>query len=54
MGEEAHVAGSADELVERMAALRDQGVERIYTWFTDFAPPETLAAFGQEVIAQLR
>ncbi len=54
MGQEAHVAGSAAELVERMAALRGQGVERIYTWFTDFAPPETLAAFGQEVIAPLR
>ena len=35
------------------AALADRGVERFYVWFTDFAPPETLAAFGAEVIAEL-
>jgi hypothetical protein len=27
-------------------------VERVYTWFTDFATPETLAVFGSEVIAR--
>jgi alkanesulfonate monooxygenase SsuD/methylene tetrahydromethanopterin reductase-like flavin-dependent oxidoreductase (luciferase family) len=53
MGEQAHAAGNADELVAQMAALRDQGVERIYAWFTDFAPPETLSVFGQEVITRL-
>jgi hypothetical protein len=26
-------------------------VERFYVWFTDFATPETVAAFGGEVIA---
>jgi len=29
-------------------------VERVYTWFTDFAPPATLSLFGREVIASLR
>jgi hypothetical protein len=32
----------------------ERGVERVYTWFCDFAPPETLAAFGAEVISQCR
>jgi hypothetical protein len=39
--------------VTRLEALRADGVERFYTWFTDFAPPETLAAFGREVIAAM-
>ena len=47
------VIATAPELVEHYAALRDQGVERVYTWFCDFAPPETIAAFGAEVAAQL-
>jgi hypothetical protein len=25
-------------------------MERVYAWFCDFAVPETLAAFGAEVI----
>lgn len=33
--------------------LGDRGVERVYAWFCDFAPPDTLAAFGAEVIAPL-
>lgn len=47
------VAGSGAELAEHFARLADRGVERIYAWFCDFAPPETLAAFGEEVIARL-
>jgi hypothetical protein len=43
--------GAPAELLPRLAALADQGVERIYTWFTDFAVPETLSTFGREVIA---
>ena len=31
----------------------DEGVERVYTWFTDFATPETLEVFGPEVIGPL-
>lgn len=43
--------GTPAELVDHFGQLREQGVERFYAWFADFAPPETLAGFG-EVIAQ--
>jgi alkanesulfonate monooxygenase SsuD/methylene tetrahydromethanopterin reductase-like flavin-dependent oxidoreductase (luciferase family) len=46
--------GTGPELVEHYGRLREQGVERVYTWFCDFAPPQTLAGFGDEVIRQLR
>jgi alkanesulfonate monooxygenase SsuD/methylene tetrahydromethanopterin reductase-like flavin-dependent oxidoreductase (luciferase family) len=45
--------GTAPELVEQIGALAERGVERVYTWFTDFAAPATLAAFGEHVIAPL-
>jgi alkanesulfonate monooxygenase SsuD/methylene tetrahydromethanopterin reductase-like flavin-dependent oxidoreductase (luciferase family) len=48
------VIGSAPELVDHFGQLEARGVERVYTWFCDFAPPETLAEFGDEVIAALR
>jgi alkanesulfonate monooxygenase SsuD/methylene tetrahydromethanopterin reductase-like flavin-dependent oxidoreductase (luciferase family) len=48
------VIGSAAELVDHCGALADRGVERVYTWFCDFAPPDTLAEFGEDVIAHLR
>ena len=50
---ESLLVGTAEELTAHFASLRDRGVERIYPWFTDFAPPETLQRFG-EVIAELR
>jgi hypothetical protein len=43
--------GTASELVDRYSNLADRGVERVYTWFCDFAPPGTLAEFGADVIA---
>jgi len=46
------VIGDANEVVDYYAALVDQGVERFYVWFTDFADPRTLAAFGATVIAE--
>jgi alkanesulfonate monooxygenase SsuD/methylene tetrahydromethanopterin reductase-like flavin-dependent oxidoreductase (luciferase family) len=46
--------GTGPELAEHCAGLAAQGVERVYTWFCDFAPPETLAGFGAEVVAPLR
>jgi alkanesulfonate monooxygenase SsuD/methylene tetrahydromethanopterin reductase-like flavin-dependent oxidoreductase (luciferase family) len=49
-----HVLGTAPELVDHFGQLADKGVERVYAWFTDFAPPETLSAFGEGVIDQLR
>jgi alkanesulfonate monooxygenase SsuD/methylene tetrahydromethanopterin reductase-like flavin-dependent oxidoreductase (luciferase family) len=48
------VIGSGPELVEHYGRLAEQGIERVYTWFCDFAPPDTLAAFGEDVIAPLR
>jgi alkanesulfonate monooxygenase SsuD/methylene tetrahydromethanopterin reductase-like flavin-dependent oxidoreductase (luciferase family) len=47
------VLGSPAELVDTFGALAARGVERFYVWFTDFAPPETVTAFGETVIAQL-
>jgi alkanesulfonate monooxygenase SsuD/methylene tetrahydromethanopterin reductase-like flavin-dependent oxidoreductase (luciferase family) len=47
------LVGSAGELAEHFASLAGQGVERVYVWFCDFAPPETLAAFGDEVIRRV-
>jgi alkanesulfonate monooxygenase SsuD/methylene tetrahydromethanopterin reductase-like flavin-dependent oxidoreductase (luciferase family) len=48
-----HVLGDASELVDYFGALAGRGVERVYVWFTDFAPAETLEAFGQTVIEEL-
>jgi alkanesulfonate monooxygenase SsuD/methylene tetrahydromethanopterin reductase-like flavin-dependent oxidoreductase (luciferase family) len=45
------VIGSAAELVDHYGALQEQGIARVYTWFCDFAPPDTLAEFGADVIA---
>ena len=45
--------GAPSELLARLSALRQAGVERIYAWFTDFATPDTLSTFGREVIAAL-
>jgi len=47
------VIGTGPELIEHYHAMADRGVERIYAWFCDFAKPETLTAFGEQVIAAL-
>jgi hypothetical protein len=47
---ESLVVGGASEVLDEFAAMRARGVERFYVWFTDFAPPSTLEAFGREVI----
>lgn len=44
------IIGTAPELADYFAGLSERGVERAYVWFCDFARPETLAAFGEEVI----
>jgi alkanesulfonate monooxygenase SsuD/methylene tetrahydromethanopterin reductase-like flavin-dependent oxidoreductase (luciferase family) len=46
--------GDGPELLDYYGRLQDQGVERVYTWFCDFASPETLAEFGAEVVEPLR
>jgi len=48
------VIGTANELVDHFATWAERGVERVYTWFADFAAPETLAAFGEQVVYHMR
>ncbi len=48
------VIGTAEELVDHFGELAARGIERVYTWFCDFAAPDTLAEFGAEVITPLR
>jgi alkanesulfonate monooxygenase SsuD/methylene tetrahydromethanopterin reductase-like flavin-dependent oxidoreductase (luciferase family) len=48
------VIGTGAELLDHYGRLAERGIERVYTWFCDFAPPETLAEFGEEVIAPLQ
>ena len=47
------VIGEGTELVDHFAALAERGIERVYTWFCDFALPETLTEFGETVIEPL-
>ena len=42
--------GTADELREHYEERCARGVERFYVWFLDFGKPQTLAAFGRDVI----
>jgi alkanesulfonate monooxygenase SsuD/methylene tetrahydromethanopterin reductase-like flavin-dependent oxidoreductase (luciferase family) len=53
MGDVGRAAGSGAELVANFESHRRLGVERFYVWFTDFAEPDTLRAFGTEVIDQV-
>jgi alkanesulfonate monooxygenase SsuD/methylene tetrahydromethanopterin reductase-like flavin-dependent oxidoreductase (luciferase family) len=48
------VIGSGAELLDHYGRLAERGVERVYTWFCDFARPETLAEFGEEVVVPLQ
>jgi len=42
--------GTADELREHYEERCARGVERFYVWFLDFAMPDTLRAFGRDVV----
>lgn len=44
------VVGTASELVDHYGQLSERGVERVYTWFCDFAPPDTINEFGETVV----
>lgn len=46
---ESIVVGTADELAEHFAGLADRGIERVYAWFADFAPPDTLHRFSSVI-----
>jgi alkanesulfonate monooxygenase SsuD/methylene tetrahydromethanopterin reductase-like flavin-dependent oxidoreductase (luciferase family) len=48
----AYAFGTGPELVEHFARWQERGVERFYTWFTDFGSLETLAGFGVDVIGE--
>jgi alkanesulfonate monooxygenase SsuD/methylene tetrahydromethanopterin reductase-like flavin-dependent oxidoreductase (luciferase family) len=52
-GRSGPVVGTALELVDHFGNLAESGVERVYVWFCDFAQPQTIEAFGQEIIAPL-
>ena len=52
-GSDGVVVGGANELIDHYRLLGERGVERVYAWFTDFAAPETVAAFGATVVAEL-
>ena len=45
--------GTGPELIEHFRRRKEQGVERVYVWFCDFARPETLAGFGEQVIGKV-
>jgi len=45
------VIGDGDQLVAHFSGLAEQGVERYYIWFADFAAEETLQQFGARVIS---
>lgn len=47
------VIGTGPELAEHFRKRAGQGVERVYAWFCDFAKPDTLAGFGEEVIGKV-
>jgi alkanesulfonate monooxygenase SsuD/methylene tetrahydromethanopterin reductase-like flavin-dependent oxidoreductase (luciferase family) len=53
MGGQGRAIGSGAELVENFRQLNGAGVDRFYVWFSDFADPATLGAFGSEVIDAL-
>lgn len=53
MGGQGRAVGSAAELLETYRRLSEAGVDRFYAWFSDFADPDTLRAFGAEVIAHM-
>jgi alkanesulfonate monooxygenase SsuD/methylene tetrahydromethanopterin reductase-like flavin-dependent oxidoreductase (luciferase family) len=48
---ESIVVGTASELTDHFRHLVDRGVERVYPWFADFAPPATLQRFADVIAA---
>jgi alkanesulfonate monooxygenase SsuD/methylene tetrahydromethanopterin reductase-like flavin-dependent oxidoreductase (luciferase family) len=45
------VCGDAHTLKAHFDVLESQGVQRFYVWFADTAPPQSIAEFGESVIA---
>ncbi len=53
-GASSPVIGTGPELADHFGRLGERGIDRVYIWFCDFAAPDTLTAFGAEVISQLK
>ncbi len=53
MGTSGRAQGGGSELVEHFGSLHAAGIDRFYTWFSDFGDPRTLEAFGTEVIGAM-
>ena len=53
-GYSSRVVGGSSEMLDHFHEMQEHGVERFYVWFTDFAAPETVEAFGAEVISSFR
>jgi alkanesulfonate monooxygenase SsuD/methylene tetrahydromethanopterin reductase-like flavin-dependent oxidoreductase (luciferase family) len=45
------VMGDAEEVTVAFRGFAERGVERVYAWFADFAPPATLEAFAPVIAA---
>ena len=43
------VVGDVEEIVDQLGSFAERGVERVYAWFSDFAPPATLEAFAEVI-----
>ena len=48
------VCGDAAALIDHFRTLESQGAQRFYVWFSDFARPESIAEFGEDVIGGYR
>jgi hypothetical protein len=44
---------SAPEMLDQFSREAERGIERVYLWMCDFAQPDTLAGFGEEVIGKM-
>ena len=53
-GNGAMAMGDGAAVTDAFGALADRGVERLYAWFADFAPPSTLEAFAPRSSPSLR
>jgi alkanesulfonate monooxygenase SsuD/methylene tetrahydromethanopterin reductase-like flavin-dependent oxidoreductase (luciferase family) len=41
------------EMLDHFSREAERGIERVYLWTCDFAQPDSLAGFGEEVIAKM-
>ncbi len=53
-GHSSPVVGTGSAFKDYFGHFARHGIERAYTWFCDFASPDTLEGFGSEFVAKLR